>query len=63
MTREKYYRPGITGAWRYEPPPGRRAPRTEAVINFCIAHRVEVACALWAVIGAAWATAIWLWFG
>lgn len=55
MTTEKYYRPGIT------PPPAPAWPRTEAFVDWCIAYQVPVACALWAVILAAWATALWLW--
>lgn len=47
--------------WRYEPPPVSTQPRMEAFIVFCIDYRVEVACALWAIILGAWATALWLW--
>jgi len=45
--------------WWYEPPPGHRAPRTEAFINFCIRHRVPVACALWAVILSGFGWLMW----
>lgn len=47
--------------WRYQPPPAPAWPRTEAFVDWCIAYQVPVACALWAVILAAWATALWLW--